>query len=72
MTEYVVFLRAKPYTVTQKVDGIPVKRYWLLGMDANREIFTVREKLTPQEKARGKKTGLQIISARVQHVEILN
>lgn len=70
MTEYVIFLRARPYTATKKVNGEVVRRYWV-NYASERETFTLKEILTPREKAANRHAKTILISTRVDNITIL-
>lgn len=70
-TEYVVFLRAKPYTAAKKVNGEVVRRYWV-NHASEREIFMLKEILTDEEKAKKRHAKTILISTRVDNITILS
>lgn len=67
---YVVWLRTKPYVACKKIGDNVIAKYWVNSNERD-TLFTLREQLTPQEKATGKKAKTLLISTEVDNVEIL-
>lgn len=67
---YVVWLRTKPYQACKKIGNAVVERYWVNGNERD-ELFTLKERLTPQERSSGKKARCILISTEIDNVEIL-
>lgn len=68
---WVVFLRSKYPVATKFENDVPVKRFWVIGNEG-KEIFSLREQLSPKDRASGKRPKCELISARTGNVELVD